>query len=171
LVESDVKDFKKYNPYGFLVKSSKSPMNNSVIKNFDTIYRKTLELHRDGFSGHVYVDSPGKSIVKIRKRKDAPHPDKILIGRSANNDIVFYNEDISRYHAYLYLKPFEESYYLVDLRSQNGTFVSGKEIKPNYAYRLKDGYQIRFGPKTTVIYFSPEGFYKYFKKVALKAVS
>ena len=171
LIESDINEFKKHNPYGFLVKSSKSLMSNSVIRNFDTIYRKTLELHRDGFSGHVYVDSPGKSIIKLRKRKDSQHPLKILMGRSADNDIVFYNGDISRYHAFLYLKPLEQGYFLVDLGSENGTFINGKKIRPNHGYSLNDGFQIRFGPKTTVIYFSPEGFYEFFKKVSLKAAS
>ena len=55
----------------------------------------------------------------------------------------------------------QEYCYLIDMESTNGTVVNGHRLTPHKEYRLADGDEISFGPQTKVVYFSPEGFYKF----------
>ena len=68
---------------------------------------------------------------------------------------------VSKSHAFLYVRPTPEDCYLIDTGSTNGTSVNGRRLPPNQEYQLADGDEISFGPQTKVVYFSPEGFYKF----------
>jgi pSer/pThr/pTyr-binding forkhead associated (FHA) protein len=60
------------------------------------------------------------------------------IGRDSKNDIIIADTSVSKNHARL---NFENSYFLTDLRSTNGTYINGEKILHT---RLIDGDQINF---------------------------
>lgn len=66
----------------------------------------------------------------------------VLIGRSANCDIVLPERQISRHHARIERTP-DGRYLLHDLGSKNGTFVNGEEVR-EAPRELKDGDEIQF---------------------------
>lgn len=77
--------------------------------------------------------------------------DEFVIGRELINDLIINDPEISRRHARVFVK--NEKYYLEDLNSTNGTFLSGKQItKP---VQLKTGDLINLGTGV-ILEFSSE---------------
>ncbi|MEO1575342.1 MAG: FHA domain-containing protein, partial [Pseudomonadota bacterium] len=52
---------------------------------------------------------------------------RVLIGRDADNDLPVASEFISRHHAQISF--YRGAYWVMDLKSTNGTFVNGKRIR------------------------------------------
>ncbi|WP_165229310.1 SpoIIE family protein phosphatase [Aquisphaera insulae] len=67
------------------------------------------------------------------------------VGRLANMDLFLDNPHVSRPHARIQRRD-DGSYEIVDLKSQNGTFLNGKKIVPYEPRRLRDGDHIRIVP-------------------------
>jgi signal transduction histidine kinase len=65
----------------------------------------------------------------------------VIIGRSPDVQIVIDHEDVSRAHARLW-RSSDDTFYLEDLRSRNGTFVGNVRID---RHALRYGDRIRFG--------------------------
>ncbi len=65
---------------------------------------------------------------------------KIVIGRATDCDISILRSGVSRRHAVVFLN--DDTWFVQDLESSNGTFVNGKSIRQ---YRLTDGDVIRIG--------------------------
>ena len=92
----------------------------------------------------IYSSSPiGKRLEAIKRGenycllfqgKKIPMVTKITIGRDRTNSITIENQLVSRYHAELH--KIKADYYIRDLHSSNGTFVNGKQIKPNKYYKV-----------------------------------
>lgn len=88
----------------------------------------------------------------------SPH---LLVGRrTANNkadiDIDLSNFDegvngVSRVHAML--APDANGLVVKDLKSTNGTFLNGRQLKPNQSYVLHSGDYIKFGNLKLQVYF------------------
>lgn len=74
--------------------------------------------------------------------------EKILIGRSANCDVVIDYPDVSRQHASLIQT--EQGCLLKDLRSTNGTFVNGVPLREEHL--LAKGDEIRLGSAVRFIF-------------------
>lgn len=68
------------------------------------------------------------------------------IGRRSDNDIIINNNSVSNNHARI---NFEDSYFLTDLRSSNGTFINGKKI---FHVKLIDGDIINFAGVNATFY-------------------
>ncbi len=66
--------------------------------------------------------------------------DRVTIGRTSGCDIVLAERQVSRRHAQI--ERDDDGYLLHDLRSKNGTYVNGKEVR-NAPYRLRDGGEIQ----------------------------
>ena len=73
-----------------------------------------------------------KDILKILNAKG-----KLLIGRSADCDLVLEGHTISRNHA-LIIKESIDTYKIKDLNSSNGTFVNGNRIKGESKITIND---------------------------------
>lgn len=71
------------------------------------------------------------------------------IGRSRHNGIQLIDSYISRHHTAVQFVEEEQSFYLIDLNSTNGSHINGEKVfKP---VKLKDGDRIRLG--NTTFYF------------------
>ena len=64
-----------------------------------------------------------------------------MLGRNETNQIILSVDLVSRVHAMIYEK--DSLYHIRDLKSQNGTFVNGEEIKSDTM--LHDGDIIKIG--------------------------
>jgi hypothetical protein len=69
--------------------------------------------------------------------------DDIYIGRSPDNDIQVRDITVSRRHLKITKK--ENSYFVTDLSSKNGTYVDGNYIRPGLDIELKKGVPIVIG--------------------------
>ena len=67
----------------------------------------------------------------------------IFIGRSSDNDIQLKDKTVSRKHLKIFMK--ENSYYLEDLESKNGTYVNGEQILPGRELEIDEGHPIVIG--------------------------
>lgn len=69
--------------------------------------------------------------------------DNITLGRSSKNDIVIKDKFVSKNHL-IFLED-NDSYFIKDLGSANGTFVNGVRIEPNNPVKLYDNDKIGVG--------------------------
>lgn len=67
----------------------------------------------------------------------------IYIGRSPENDIQIKDNYVSRKH--LMLRRLGNRYFIKDLRSKNGTFINGNQIRPGTEVEAKEGVTIVIG--------------------------
>ncbi|MHB8895468.1 MAG: FHA domain-containing protein FhaB/FipA [Candidatus Geothermincolia bacterium] len=67
--------------------------------------------------------------------------DDVRVGRAANSNILIDDTYASQQHARIYSN--EESYYVEDLGSTNGTYVNGRKI--SYPLELRAGDRIKIG--------------------------
>ncbi len=74
---------------------------------------------------------------------------RLIIGRTADNDIQIDSEFISRHHAQIFTD--EKHSWIVDLNSTNGVFMNNKRVKKE---RLRDGDEVELG--TYVLQFHAE---------------
>ena len=84
--------------------------------------------------------------------------DIVKIGRENDNDIVFQDREVSRYHCELYC--FDGKVYIKDCNSLNGTQVNGKNITSPVA--LKMGDKVVLGKKVAIDWYDTwSQFYSY----------
>ncbi len=76
-------------------------------------------------------------------------PSMISVGRTANNDIVIPDPEVSRMHAYF--QQDIEHLALVDAGSQHGTFVDGQRLGPNVPMRVRADQTVRFAHRDLVV--------------------
>ena len=86
----------------------------------------------------LYIARGGGAIQSLELKTDV-----IQIGRSAENDIQLNDGSISRRHLKIVRKG--NKYFIIDLKSKNGTCVSGKRIRPGYECEVQQGLPIAIG--------------------------
>jgi hypothetical protein len=149
-------------PRGFFVERARMDFDNDVIFQFSTNEIDVLEASHQFPIDLVIADFLEARVIEVNKKKIDSNEGVITIGRSASNDIVLYNQTISKSHAFLYFPTSNNSgAYLADLQSTNNTFLNDEKITPYVAYNLADGDEISFGPQTKVIYLFSFTFYDF----------
>ena len=152
-------EFAKQYPNGFLVEQSRHLFDKNIIVKFDTDVindGNSVEALQRGIERKKTLDL---RVIEITTKSSISG--QISIGRSLNNDIILHSKLVSKFHASLHLAPTQKNCCLVDMGSTNGTVVNGHRLTAHQQYRLADGDEISFGPRTKVVYFSPEGFYRF----------
>lgn len=153
-------------PEGFFVEKNRMDFDNDVIFQFSTNEIDVLEASNQFPIDLVISDFLEARVIAVNKKKIDNNEGVITIGRAASNDIVLYNQTISKSHAFLYFATSKISgAYLADLQSTNSTFLNDEKITPYVAYDLADGDEISFGPQTKVIYLSSSTFYDFISSV------
>lgn len=87
----------------------------------------------------VVVQRPGRSPIMVPLSKD-----KLMIGRSRDNDIVLETADVSRKHAQL--EKTSAGWRIVDLNSTGGTYWGGHKLLPNVPEAWNSNQTLRIGP-------------------------
>jgi hypothetical protein len=148
-------------PAGFFVEKTQRILDKDVIFHFST---KSFD-EQDGVGqfddGLTQPEALEARVIELRKRRVEASPGAISIGRSPQNDVVLYNQMISKNHAQLSISSPERECHLVDLGSTNGTFLNGEKLDPHKSFRLIDGAEISFGTQAKVVYFSAPTFYDF----------
>jgi len=90
----------------------------------------------------------------VRKRTKL-FPDRVLIGRAPNNDIVIPDVNVSKLHAYLTLA--SDACLLADAGSTNGTFVEERRIGAGATVRLAGPAVVRLGRSAVVLFVTSAG--------------
>ena len=156
--ELDFADVVRRNLLGFLVEKYGSARDDNVIFQFNTV-----SLDNDHAMQEVKVDFSVSSaleerVIEVKKRKFDTTKNTITIGRAVTNDIVIYNNTVSKTHAYLYTPPSGTPCYVVDCGSTNGTLLNGEVLTPFEKHKVIDCDEICFGPQTKTVYFSSIAF-------------
>jgi hypothetical protein len=99
-------------------------------------------------------------IIEVRKQASPAPSNMICVGRAANNDIVFFNNTVSKLHCYFLEGVRGGTYEIVDANSTNGTLVKNKRLVAYENHPLANRDHIQFGPSIDVVYLTPEGFYE-----------
>ena len=151
-------DLIRANPHGFLVERSVSAGHNNAVFQFNTLSLdddQAMQVIKRDFS---IANIHEAKVIEVRKRKFDTAKNTVAIGRDATNDIVIYDNLVSKTHAYLYLHPSSKSCYIVDCGSKNGTLLNGKALKPFEQFKVVDCDEICFGPRKKTVYFSSISF-------------
>ncbi len=69
--------------------------------------------------------------------------DIVYVGRSPENHIQMKDKFISRKHIKIFMKG--DKYFVEDLKSKNGTFVNGQQIRPGVEHEVGEGVPIVLG--------------------------
>ncbi|HML22514.1 MAG TPA: FHA domain-containing protein [Aggregatilinea sp.] len=80
--------------------------------------------------------------------------DEIVIGRGGECDLVLPERQVSREHIRIY-RGTDNSYYLEDLDSKNGTWVNGKQVKAT-TVPLRDGDEIQIALAVKITFVGSE---------------
>ena len=152
-------------PNGFLVEKSERFLDKDVMFQFLTDVVEDEHVLEQLQQGTVRSAVLEARVIEITKRKDITEPDKITIGRSPDNDIVVYNKLVSRKHAYLQLSSEDQTCFLVDAGSSNGTFLNNNQLTPLEKYQLTDADEISIGPETRVLFFASKAFHTFLSEL------
>lgn len=90
----------------------------------------------------------------------------INIGRDRGNDIVLKHPLVSRNHARIFKK--ENTFYLEDLKSTNGTFIDGRSV--NSLTQLREGDEIFIGNTKLIFYKHKISYHVITKGLSLEAI-
>jgi hypothetical protein len=161
--ETSPADFIAAHPHGVLIEKASEILDGEVIFRFGTqvIEEQDLVDRLERAPAPAPARILEARVIEIRKRKADSEAEIVTIGRSAKNDIILYNQTISRAHACLYLAPSFENPYLADVGSANGTFVNGNRLVPSQKRQLEEADEISFGPHVRLLYLSARAFHDF----------
>jgi pSer/pThr/pTyr-binding forkhead associated (FHA) protein len=80
--------------------------------------------------------------------------DDTIIGRGEDADITIYDDKISSKHLHITVN--ENSVFVKDLDTSNGTLINGLEVKPNSKYEVSESDKIVIGRVTLLCSESPD---------------
>jgi hypothetical protein len=123
---------------------SKNTMVFNVSAIRDHLANKPSENLEDTFSGLNDDENFNQSIFALKKNRDSNSSANVFtIGRIIPNDIIIPDFTISKKHCSVRL--IENSYYVTDLGSTNGTLIAGRLLQANESQVLNDGEFITIG--------------------------
>ncbi len=93
-------------------------------------------------------------VYPLAKKPGASFPDRITIGRTANNDVVVADSSISRLHAYV--KRTGADWVVADGGSKNGSWLKGAALVPRKEQPLASRALLRFGDVDVTFYLAAD---------------
>jgi hypothetical protein len=116
----------------------------------------TWSTHAGGMPQRPEVGDP--LLLEVKKGKSALNAlgFGITVGRTSNNDVVLFDNTVSRFHAVLSFDEKAGTWRVEDAESQNGTFVNEARLAPRTTVPLTDGTSLRFGA-VSLRFLMPEG--------------
>ncbi len=141
--------FIKAHPYPFLVDSGQAELGRPIT-DFATL-ASSGEADKKMFSQMIRVNMDSR-IFKVLKKGDSSFPNKITVGRSANNDIVIEHQSISKFHAFFSINELNYNHELTDVNSMNGTKLNGKALEAMKKSEVNNGDVITFGTDLSFVF-------------------
>lgn len=101
-------------------------------------------------------------VCPLVKREVNKFASMITLGRAANNDMRIALPSVSKFHAYFTHVPRDDTWWIADANSSNGTFVNGEKLKADKGRtKLEPGSAIRFGPDVVARFFDAKSFHTF----------
>jgi len=104
--------------------------------------------------GNDLPDEIELEVYPLAKKPGASFPDRITIGRTANNDVVVADTSISRLHAYV--KQIGADWFVADGGSKNGSWLKGAVLVPRKEQPLVSRALLRFGDVDVTFYLAAD---------------
>lgn len=101
-------------------------------------------------------------IIPIIKTNKSTNTEKIIIGRTNEQDIFIDNLLVSKVHAYIQIIH-HNKFVIIDNNSTNGTLLNGVKLEPNIPSLIKDQDKISFGG-VKYTFFSSRSAYMFLKR-------
>jgi hypothetical protein len=105
--------------------------------------------------GKFTAEATEMEVYPLAKKPGASFPDRITIGRTANNDVVINEHSVSRLHAYVRQA---ESWVVADAGSKNGSWLNDEELEARREAPLVPGAVLRLGDVDLTFYRSSDLF-------------
>lgn len=93
-------------------------------------------------------------VYPLAKKPGASYPDRITMGRTANNDIVVNDTSVSRFHAYV--RRDGNTWVVADAGSKNGSWLRGVPLEPRREKPLPSRAVIKLGEVELTFYLAAE---------------
>jgi hypothetical protein len=106
--------------------------------------------------GKFSVGEPQMEIFPLVKKAGASFPDRITIGRTANNDVVIADHSVSRLHAYI--KALGGGWVVADAGSKNGSWLRGESLEARREKPLGSRAVLRLGDVDLTFYTAADLF-------------
>ena len=95
-------------------------------------------------------------VYPLTKKAGASFPDRITIGRTANNDIVIADHSVSRLHAYM--RRDGAQWVVADAGSKNGSWLSSVQLQPRKEKPIASRAELRLGDVDLMFYLAGDLF-------------
>jgi hypothetical protein len=95
-------------------------------------------------------------LYPLAKKPGASFPDRITIGRTANNDVVIADSSVSRLHAYV--RRDGDAWFVTDAGSKNGSWLRGIALEARKEAALPSRAIMRFGEVDVTFYLAGDLF-------------
>jgi hypothetical protein len=105
--------------------------------------------------GKFTAEATEMEVYPLAKKPGASFPDRITIGRTANNDVVINEHSVSRLHAYVRQA---EGWVVADAGSKNGSWLNDEELEARREAPLVPGAVLRLGDVDLTFYRSSDLF-------------
>jgi hypothetical protein len=103
-------------------------------------------------------------VCPLVKRDVNKFASMITVGRAANNDIRINLPSISKFHAYFTHVASNDTWFVADANSSNGTFVNGERLKGDKSrVKLANGAAVRLGQDVALRFFESRSFFEFLK--------
>src|SRR3954467_6019908 len=99
--------------------------------------------------GKFTAEATEMEVYPLAKKPGASFPDRITIGRTANNDVVINEHSVSRLHAYVRQA---EGWVVADAGSKNGSWLNDAELAARREAPLVPGGVLRLGDVDLTFY-------------------
>lgn len=92
--------------------------------------------------GTVTPEPAVMELFPLTKKPGASFRDRLMIGRSVNNDVMIDDHSVSRLHAYI---RDAGGWVVADAGSKNGSWLDGAVLEPRREQPMRPGSILRFG--------------------------
>ena len=123
---------------------------------------RTLTLDHDGTGdetlphGKFSVSDIDLEVYPLVKKPGASFPDRITLGRTANNDVVVNDHSVSRLHAYV--RAHGGAWVVADAGSKNGSWLRGETLEPRRERPMTSRTVLRIGDVDLTFYVAADLF-------------
>lgn len=105
--------------------------------------------------GRTMAETVDFELFPLLKKPGAAFPDRITIGRTANNDVVIADTSVSRLHAYV-RRANDGRWVVADAGSKNGSWLRGVALEPRREQPLVSNAVLKLGEVDVTFYQAAE---------------
>ncbi len=114
---------------------------------------------QDPPTGEPALDLSGTTpfqVFPLSKKPGASFPDRITLGRTANNDVEVPDPSVSRLHAYV--RQDRGAWVVADAGSKNGSWLDNRKLEPRKEMKLSSKSVLRIGDVDLTFYVAADLF-------------